>query len=66
MAKGNLVNWVLGARNWRLGNKEWGMELGDWGMETGASGLFQPARLLPYDYIPPGTGLFDVTFQLET
>lgn len=43
MAKGNLVNWVLGARDWRLGNKEWGMELGDWEMETGASGLFQPA-----------------------
>jgi hypothetical protein len=30
MAKGNLVNWVLGARDWRLGNKEWGMELGEW------------------------------------
>lgn len=43
MAKGNLVNWVLGARDWRLGNKEWGIELGDWEMETGASGLFQPA-----------------------
>lgn len=28
MAKGNLVNWVLGARDWRLENKEWGMELG--------------------------------------
>ena len=59
MAKGNLVNWVLEARDWRLG-------AGGWGMETGASSLFQPARLLPYDYIPPGTGLFDVTFQLET
>lgn len=59
MAKGNLVNWVLGARDWRLG-------AGGLGNGAGASGLFQPARLLPYDYIPPGTGLFDVTFQLET
>ena len=59
MAKGNLVNWLLGARDWRL-------ETGDWRLETRASGLFQPARLLPYDYIPPGTGLFDVSLQLET
>lgn len=66
MAKGNLVNWVLGARDWGLGNKEWGMELGGWGKETGASGLFQSARLLPYDHISPGTGLFDVSLQLET
>lgn len=59
MAKGNLVNWVLGARDWRLGNKEWGMELG----RAVSSSL---PDLLPYDYIPPGAGLFDVTLQLET
>ena len=48
MAKGNLVNWVLGTGDWRLENKEWGME-------TGASGLFQPARLP--DYCPMTTYL---------
>lgn len=61
------MNWVLGARDWRLGNKEWGMELGGWGMETGGWGDGSLlTRLLPYDYIPPGTGLFDVSLQLET
>lgn len=62
------MNWVLGARDWRLGNKEWGMELGlgngDWGEQSLPA--CQITRLLPYDYIPPGTGLFDVTLQLET
>lgn len=53
------MNWVLGARDWRLGNKEWGMELG----RAVSSSL---PDLLPYDYIPPGAGLFDVTLQLET
>ena len=57
MAKGNLVNWVLGARDWRL-------EIGDWGERSLPA--CQITRLLPYDHIPPGTGLFDVTFQLET
>lgn len=57
MAKGNLVNWVLGARDWRLGN-------GDWGERSLPA--CQITRLLPYDYIPPGTGLFDVSLQLET
>ena len=65
------MNWVLGARDWRLGNEEWGMELGGWGMETGGWGdgslpVCQITRLLPYDYISPGTGLFDVSLQLET
>ena len=64
MAKGNLVNWVLGPRDWRLGNKEWGMELGDWGERSLPA--CQITRLLPYDYIPPGTGFFDVSLQLET
>ena len=48
MAKGNLVNWVLGARDWRLG-------AGGWGMETGASSLFQLAR--SPDYCPMTTYL---------
>ena len=42
-----------GEWNGRLGN-------GDWGERSLLT------RLLPYDYIPPGTSLFDVTFQLET
>lgn len=71
MAKGNLVNWVLGARDWRLGDKEWGMGNGtgrlgngDWGERSLPA--CQITRLLPYDYIPPGAGLFDVSLQLET
>lgn len=42
---------------WRLGN-------GDWGEQSLPA--CQITRLLPYDYIPPGAGLFDVTLQLET
>lgn len=47
------------------------METGDWGVGNGDWGerslpACQITRLLPYDHIPPGTGLLDVTFQLET
>ena len=50
---------------------DWGMETGDWGVGNGDWGerslpACQITRLLPYDHIPPGTGLLDVTFQLET
>lgn len=57
MAKGNLVNWVMGPRDWRLGN-------GDRGERSLPA--CQITILLPYDYIPPGTGFFDVSLQLET
>lgn len=61
MAKGNLVNWVLG-----LGTGDWGIKNGEWSWGERSLPACQITRLLPYDYIPPGAGLFDVTFQLET
>ena len=44
MAKGNLVNWVLGARDWRL-------EIRNWKLGTRAMGLFSQ------DYFPMTTYL---------
>ncbi len=44
MAKGNLVNWVLGARDWRL-------EIRNWKLGARAMGLFSQ------DYCPMTTYL---------
>lgn len=50
-------------------NGEWNWEAGEWklgGWGDGSLPVCQITRLLPYDYISPGTGLFDVSLQLET